>query len=159
MFLPSRKTVRPKAIRCDQQIHSFVGVNSFVEPCYIGYDVTSTSVAHAVEALKATLPPDDTNDAVIRKCADARERRIRTMNEAADITVCQKIVLCPMQLTYMTADCGDHENRNRLKNSLALRDSRYSLSSNVAQTRCGVDTSPSSLFPRADASYSSHCCE
>ncbi|KAF9036519.1 hypothetical protein BDZ89DRAFT_1100671 [Hymenopellis radicata] len=59
-------------------------VNNFVEPCYLGYAVSSPGLLCAVERLKEILPPDATNDYITQKCLAARVERMQKLNEAAD---------------------------------------------------------------------------
>ncbi len=87
MCLPYQKIVSEGSATKLQLIDALPGVNNFVEPCYLGYTVSSPALLCAVERLKEILPPDATNDYITQKCLAARVERVQKLNEAADQAV------------------------------------------------------------------------
>jgi len=57
------------------------GLNSFIEPCYVIYDIDSPDLDRAAGELKKTIAiPEDTQ--VVVRCRQKRIERIKLMNSA-----------------------------------------------------------------------------
>lgn len=82
------KTVRPDPYPSYMPLISqYIGLNSFVEPNFLVYDVPTPLLEDAVKILKAALHVHDKDDDIGHRCRRARIERTRLMNEAIKHTV------------------------------------------------------------------------
>jgi hypothetical protein len=66
----------------------FPGLNSFVEPCFLVYDVPTPALDKSLASLKDCLPFNTKETFITHRCREKRIERIQLINEAVKRTVC-----------------------------------------------------------------------
>ncbi|OBZ79723.1 Proteasome activator complex subunit 4 [Grifola frondosa] len=61
-------------------------LSSFLEPCYVVYDIDDAAVAKSVEELNTCIPATYRNHQLVARCKAKRETRLRLMNAAVEQT-------------------------------------------------------------------------
>ncbi|TFK57485.1 hypothetical protein OE88DRAFT_1651225 [Heliocybe sulcata] len=61
-------------------------LNSFVEPCFIIYDINSKAVNRASQAVDTTLPQYLKDDGILARCREKRVQRIQILNQSIENT-------------------------------------------------------------------------
>ena len=62
------------------------GLGSFVEPCYVVYDIDNPGVSRAIAGVRACIPQVPSDD-IVKKCTAQRQLRVRLWNDAVQETV------------------------------------------------------------------------
>ena len=67
-----------------------LGLNNFIEPCLLVYDVPTPSLDEVLSHLRRSLKPDAKEDLLVLRCREKRFERTRIINEAIENSVSQR---------------------------------------------------------------------
>lgn len=63
------------------------GLNNYVEPCYLVYEIESPGVNEAVRNLRSCLPTVEGDSEMVERCRDQRLERVHLWHNANNLTV------------------------------------------------------------------------
>lgn len=78
------------------------GLSSFVEPCFLVYDIPTPSLNGYVASLKAVLKCSGEESIITRKCRQKRVDRIKFTNDAIDHAVSRCLYISLLQPAILT---------------------------------------------------------
>ncbi|KAK0473258.1 hypothetical protein IW261DRAFT_1553160 [Armillaria novae-zelandiae] len=81
-------------------------ITSFVEPCYLVYDVSCPPLDRAIKGIKSMLPYDAKEVDITNRCRQARIKRVQLMNEAAEHTTSEVMKIATSPRTHWRYEIG-----------------------------------------------------
>jgi proteasome activator subunit 4 len=96
-FRPRYKTMSVRSLKLVSILHIRYrrraltlseGLSSFIEACYLVYDIENPAINPAVQNLLSSIASADRDDILISRCRDKRIERVRLLKEALQLTVC-----------------------------------------------------------------------